>query len=552
MAIDTLPPRSPAPPPEPDGLPGHARSGLFARLSGYRPSGWAIAGLLTVLTVVSLYLRTRELNFYYWIDEAISVGISSHPLGQLPHLLREDGSPPLYYVLLHVWMNAFGRGEVATHWLSEIFALAAIPVAYWGGASLFGRRTGAYAAVLAAAVPFLTSYAQETRMYSLLALLSLIVAVAFVHVFVYHRRRYLPVFSVALATALYTHNWALFFGLATFIAFLFCVWTTPAPRRNLWRDGAIGFGVVALLFLPWLPTLAYQAQHTGAPWALAPVVWSLSEAFYFIAGGRGATMTLALAAGFGLLATGTGIVVRGPRLLSLKVARSEERPQAIAAAALVILSFGTLLIALLYAKTTPAWAGRYLAVIVGPLIVLVAMGLARARGLGVVALVFVCCFWVLDPRPPSRDAKSNVGAVAHVFNHHTGPTTLVLSTQPEQVPTLAYYMPQITRFGTPLGPVPDPRVVDWRNALVKFEQSSVRTVLAPMVRSLTPGQRVLLVIPSSFVKSPEWMVLIHRASKRWLHYLEHDSRLRLIKTDALHQYSANVGVKGDLFAVRSR
>ena len=96
-----------------------------------------------MLTLVSLYLRSRELNFYYWIDEAISVGISSHPLGQLPHLLREDGSPPLYYVLLHVWMNAFGRGEVATHWLSEIFALAAVPVAYWGGASLFGRRTGA-------------------------------------------------------------------------------------------------------------------------------------------------------------------------------------------------------------------------------------------------------------------------------------------------------------------------------------------------------------------------------------------------------------------------
>ena len=32
------------------------------------------AGLLAALTLISLYLRTRELNFYYWIDEAISVG----------------------------------------------------------------------------------------------------------------------------------------------------------------------------------------------------------------------------------------------------------------------------------------------------------------------------------------------------------------------------------------------------------------------------------------------------------------------------------------------
>jgi mannosyltransferase len=552
MAVDTLPPRSSAPPPEPDEHRGRSRSGLFDRLGGYRPSRLVIGGLLAALTLVSLYLHTRQLNFYYWIDEAISVGISSHPLGQLPQLLREDGSPPLYYALLHVWMQAFGHGEVATHWLSEIFALITVPVAYWGGASLFNRRTGAYAAVLAAGVPFLTSYAQETRMYALLALLSLIVAVAFVHAYVYRRRRYLPVFSVALVAALYTHNWALFLGLATFVAYLACVWAARAPRRDLWRDGAIGFGTVAVLFAPWLPTLVYQAQHTGAPWALAPVVWSLTTAFYFIAGGRGATMTLALAAGFGLFATGAGLFPRGRRLIALPAADSDRRRDAVAAVALAILAFGTLLIAWLYAKTTPAWAGRYLAVIVGPLIVLVAMGLARARGLGVVALVFVCLFWVLDPRPPSRDAKSNVAALARVMNPHTAATTLVLSTQPEQVPTLAYYMPQITHFGTPLGPVPDPRVVDWRNALARFEHARTATVLAPMIRSLAPGQRVLLVVPTSFAKTPPWMKLIHRESTGWLHYLRRDRRLRLLKASAPYQYRANVAVGGYLFAVRSR
>ena len=554
MAVDTLPPRSSAPPPEPDGHRGQSRSGLLERLGGYRPNRLAIAGMLVALTLISLWLRTREINFYYWIDEAISVGISSHPLGQLHHLLREDGSPPLYYLVLHVWMQAFGHGEVATHWLSEIFALATIPVAYWGGASLFSRRTGAYAAVLAAGVPFLTSYAQETRMYSLVALLSLVIAVAFVHAFVYRHRRYLPVFSVAMAAALYTHNWALFLGLASFIAYLACVWATPAPRRDLWRDGAIGFGIVAVLFAPWLPTLVYQAQHTGAPWALPPVIWSLSTGFYFIAGGRGATMTLALAAGFGFFATGTGlfVVALRRRPITFPSVDSDRRREAVAAAALAILTFGTLLIAWLYAKTTPAWAGRYLAVIVGPLIVLVALGLVRARGLGVVALVFVCLFWVLDPPLTSRNSKSNVASLAQAMDHHIGATTLVLSTQPELVPTLAYYMPEITHFGTPLGPVPDPRVVDWRNALAKFEHSSARSVLAPMVDALAPGQRVLLVIPTSFSKTPEWMKLIYHDSKRWRSYLEHDRRLRLIMSAAPHQWSANVGVKGYLFTVRSR
>ena len=140
--------------------------------------------------------------------------------------------------------------------------------------------------------------------------------------------------------------------------------------------------------------------------------------------------------------------------------------------------------------------------------------------------------------------------MAHVLNRYTAPTTLVLSTQPEQVPTLAYYMPQITHFGSPLGPVPDPRVVDWRNALEKFEGSRRHAVLGPMIRSLTPGQRVLLVIPTSFTKEPRWMDLIYLDSKSWLRYLRHDRRLRLIATAAPHRWSANVGVAGYLFAVR--
>ena len=549
MAVETLPPRTSAPSSESEPPAGGSR-GLGERLRDLGSRRLAVAAFVLLLTLASLYLRSGQLNFYYWIDEAISVGISSHPLGQLPHLLREDGSPPLYYVVLHFWMKAFGRGEVATHWLSLTCALITVPVSYLAGSSLFGRRTGVFTAVLAAGVPFLTSYAQETRMYALLLLLSVLVAASFVHVFIERHRRYLPLFSLSLAASLYTHNWALFMGVATFLAYLFCLWATPRLRRELVRDGLIGFGVAGLLFVPWLPTVIYQARHTGAPWALRPVFWSLPQAFYFITGGRGAAMTLALAGGFGLLAAGTGVLVRGPRWVSIRSETPGQRSLGVATIALAILGFGTLLIAWAYAKTTPAWSGRYLAVVVGPMILLTGLGLSRARGLGVVALVFVCLFWVLDPRATSRDAKSNVASMAQVMNHRVSPTTLVLSTQPEQVPTLAYYMPEIRRFATPLGPVPDPGVMDWRNALDRFEHSSVRGVLAPLVRSLRPGQRVLLVMPTSFAKQPMWIRLIYLDSVRWSRYLEHDPRLRLIKSAAPAEHKANVGVRGRLYVVR--
>ena len=78
----------------------------------------------------------------------------------------------------------------------------------------------------------------------------------------------------------------------------------------------------------------------------------------------------------------------------------------------------------------------------------------------------------------------------------------MLSTQPEQVPAIAYYLPAVTHFATPLGAVPDPRVMDWRNALSRFEHSSVTTRLAPVVRALPAGHRVLLVVPMTFREEP--------------------------------------------------
>ena len=88
-------------------------------------------------------------------------------------------------------------------------ALLAIPGGLWAGWSLFGRRAGLIAA-LCAVNPFLTGYAQETRMYALMLVLSLLATAAFLHVFAFGRRGYLPLFMVLLAGMLYTHNWGLF------------------------------------------------------------------------------------------------------------------------------------------------------------------------------------------------------------------------------------------------------------------------------------------------------------------------------------------------------
>src|SRR5687767_12736664 len=146
------------------------------------------AGLL-MLTALSVALRTGALDAGFWIDEAIAVGIASHEPGEIPALLRQDGSPPLYYLLLHGWIGLFGDGEAATRALSLVFAAAAVPAAWWAA--------GARAAAVVSICPFLTYYAQEARMYTLVAVLSVVATAAFV-------RRNPVVLVVALTLLLYT------------------------------------------------------------------------------------------------------------------------------------------------------------------------------------------------------------------------------------------------------------------------------------------------------------------------------------------------------------
>jgi len=311
----------------------------------------AIGGLV----LLSIVLRTRDFGVGFWIDEGLSVGIADRPLADIPAALRLDGSPPLYYSLLHVWMAVFGSSEEATHALSLLFAVLAVPAAWWAARGIFGPTAGLAAALLAATNPFLTHYAQETRMYALVVLLGLLACGTFARAFVLTgtadaperrlRRRWAALFAVALAALMYTHNWALFFALGcglTWLALLLAA--RDGGRRELFQDGLIGFGGALVLFAPWLPTLAFQARHTGAPWSNAPDLGNLAQVPGLLLG-TVAQLGLLLAAGAGFVA-----------LLSRRSGRFSPRGRALLVMA--GLWVATLLVAFAASQVSPAWANR--------------------------------------------------------------------------------------------------------------------------------------------------------------------------------------------------
>ena len=70
-------------------------------------------------------------------------------------------------------------------------------------------------------------------------------------------------------------------------------------RSSFWKDALIGFGFAGLLYLPWLPTLLHQVQHTGAPWLNPPNFGAPVQISKSLLGGGTPTVALLLAGGSG-------------------------------------------------------------------------------------------------------------------------------------------------------------------------------------------------------------------------------------------------------------
>ena len=319
-----------------------------------RPSAraldWTVPAVVTVLAgAVVLRLWTRS---DLWLDERLTYNIANLPLGDIPDALKRDGSPPLYYLLLHGWMRVFGDSDLAARLLSGVFGLATLPLAWFVGRRAGrGDRTVAWAALLLIAwSPFAVRYATEVRMYALLMVLVLVGFLAVTNAL--ERPTFLLLAAVALTSGLLalTHYWALYL-LAVVFAYL--LW------RRSWRvAGAVAAG--GALVAPWLPILVYQLQHTGAPWGRPAGLGALiTPAYEYSGSGSDAGLLL------------------GTLLLGVCFIAVREGAERFPSRRIAVIVWGTFAVAVVAGVATgAAYASRYTAVVAPLFFVLAAIGVA--------------------------------------------------------------------------------------------------------------------------------------------------------------------------------
>jgi mannosyltransferase len=290
-----------------------------------------------------------------------------------------------------------------------------------------------------------------------------------------------------------------------------------APPPALLRDGLQAYGVAALAYLPWVPTLVFQARHTAAPWSDRPALADLWGTLASVLGGAAPAMAFALVGLVGISAV-------------LRVAPGSRgawrSPQAAAIIALLVVFLVGAVVAWLASQPSPAWASRYFASILGPLMLLGGVGLSRAGWLGLLGLALLVAFW-LDPRTSQLEHKSNAHDAAVEVGMLLAPGDLVVAAHPEYGPTMHLYLPPGLRWASTLGPVRDPTVMDWRDALDRLRAAKPKATEERAVRRLRQGQRLVFVRPvlrTAGWRAP-WTKLVKRRALQWQKRLDQDPRL---------------------------
>jgi hypothetical protein len=340
----------------------------------------------------ALALRCFRAGEPLWHDEAYSFHLARLSWPDLIDQLRAESTPPLYYLLLKLWIAVFGDSEIALRSLSALCSAATAGLACAFGSRFLSQRVGWCFGLLLAVDPSAFYYGREARMYALwelLALLGLWGAVWFARD---SSRGGLVLAAVAQLLACFTHNVALFGVASTALATL--LFLEGRRARATWSLVHAGVG---LLYLPWFFVVLSQLAQQSVVLAWFTPHWQDQSALWHVADSIAALTTGAFPNWMGLSSPWSARLPSAAvaLLLAASAAFALRRERVARIFALSALGFVLLCVAYSAAVQPIFIPGRTDRALLAPLLFLVAVHVdlepgRRARTAGVAAWGLLC------------------------------------------------------------------------------------------------------------------------------------------------------------------
>lgn len=207
-----------------------------------------------------LFTKTPLLFFIQplWRDEAFSYFMAKKNIIEIIFLTAKDFNPPLYYFILHYWMNLFGSSEITLRSLSFIFFWANIYVVFLFLVNVFKmkQRKATLYLILFIVNPLLLYYAFEARMYSMFAFFATLSYYAFY-------KKSSRLYILATVAGLFTHYFMLLVVFSQFIFLLF-------HKKNAEYIKQKVINISLSFFSPWLIFFLSQNKLQSSFWIEKP------------------------------------------------------------------------------------------------------------------------------------------------------------------------------------------------------------------------------------------------------------------------------------------
>ena len=131
---------------------------------------------LFFILLIAFVFRILYINkpFGLSYDEAVSYSyaIKSFPLGIINGLSSSDLHMPLYFLLLSLWIKAFGNGDIILRLFSVIVGCLSVFIGYFLGKEIKDKFTGILCSLLIALNSLSIYYSQDVRFYGMIILFS--------------------------------------------------------------------------------------------------------------------------------------------------------------------------------------------------------------------------------------------------------------------------------------------------------------------------------------------------------------------------------------------
>lgn len=218
-----------------------------------------------------------------WLDEGYSWWDAQQSLTDLWNLVPQcDPHPPLYAMLLKLWVDAFGDTTTALRTLSALAGVITTGFIMLAGREL-GLRHALIAGLIFATAPFQVQFSQEARPYAMLAMASSMLCFAATRLLspmrgTEDRSTTAWIALVAGGALMLWFNNTASLLLAAFGIALLILMAADRGSRRLFKPMLVAALLIVLLWLPYLPTFIEQARGvSGDFWIQRPGWWQFRQ-----------------------------------------------------------------------------------------------------------------------------------------------------------------------------------------------------------------------------------------------------------------------------------